>query len=84
MGSIRALSLRRECDVASGIGSKEQQEQRTLKTAFVGAAAALSELRTKHIQIVARYIAMPLKKKTLVWVDAEPDSSHSVAVRAGG
>lgn len=30
--------------------------------AFIGAAEALSGFRTKHIQIVTRYIAMPLKK----------------------
>lgn len=52
-GSIRALALR------DGVVSKEQTR---LRAAFAGAAEALRAFRTKHIQIVTRYVAVPLRK----------------------
>ncbi|KAJ6781930.1 hypothetical protein PWT90_07208 [Aphanocladium album] len=63
MGSIRALALReREEGRVGGAADADSKEQKRLRAAFVGAADALSAFRTKHIQIVTRYIAMPLKK----------------------
>ncbi|OAA59970.1 indoleamine 2,3-dioxygenase [Cordyceps fumosorosea ARSEF 2679] len=55
-GSIRVLALCVGVDV---------EEQARLRAAFAGAAEAMSAFRTKHIQIVTRYIAMPLKRPWL-------------------
>ncbi|KAM5443158.1 putative indoleamine 2,3-dioxygenase [Microsporum ferrugineum] len=52
-GSIQELAL-------SGVPASD--EQRRLKAAYLAATDALSNFRTKHIQIVTRLITLPSKK----------------------